>query len=82
MELTREDMFKKSKEKRETVQEMCREDASLWTKLRNEPYLREHPGMLAVSLIGSVILRYLLYLSLFMVFAYIWTAVMGAMEVL
>ena len=75
-------MFMKNKEKKRTAQKMCREDAGFWTKLRNKPYLREHPKMLAVNLIGSIILQYFLYLILFIGFAYIWTTVNGALGVI
>ncbi len=38
---------------KKSSQEMCPETASFWTKLHNEPYLRTHRRMFAVSLIWT-----------------------------
>ena len=75
-------MFKNKNKKEEKEQEMCREDASFWTKLKNEPYLRAHPTMLAISLISGAVLQYFAYLPVVLALAYIVTAVKGALEVL
>lgn len=72
-------MFKNKKEK---VQELCPDDASLWTKLHNEPYLRTHPKMLAGYLFYSTVTQYIEFLIAILVCMYVSTSIVGAMGVL
>lgn len=77
-------MFKNKKKKNEAeeVQELCPENASLWTKLHNEPYLRTHPKMLVGYLAYSAVIQYVIYLGVVFAFAYLGTVVAGAAGVL
>ena len=72
-------MFKNKKEK---VQELCPDDASLWTKLHNEPYLRTHPKMLVGYLFYSIVTQYIEFLVVILACMYVSTSVLGAMGVL
>lgn len=73
-------MFKNKK--KEKVQELCPDDASLWTKLHNEPYLRTHPKMLVGYLAYSTVTQYIEFMVVVLVGMYVMTSIFGAVGVL
>ncbi len=60
-------MARRKKEK----QKPCPEDAGLWTKLHNEPYLRTHPGMFVLALLWSFLTSLAWFGLILVVFGYV-----------
>lgn len=74
-------MFK-NKKKEEKDQELCPEDASLWAKLHNGPYLQTHPKILVGYIFYSIITQYIMFLGAILAYMYISTSILGAVGVL
>ena len=74
-------MFK-NKKKEEKAQELCPEEASLWTKLHNGPYLQTHPKMLVGNFFYSIVTQYVMFLGAILACMYISTSILGAVGVL
>lgn len=73
-------MFKKNK-KGTPVPERCPDNASWWVKIRNEPYLLEHPKMMVLSIICGALLQYLAGIVIFFIASYFISALVGAIKV-
>ena len=73
-------MFKKNKNET-TVQKKCSDNASWWVKIRNEPYLLEHPKMMVLSIVCGALLQYLVSVIVFFAAAYFMSALIWAFKV-
>ena len=54
-----------------TEPEICPEDAGLWTKIHNEPYMRAHPKYFVMGLIWSFVSNLLWFMALLVVCGYV-----------
>lgn len=52
-------------------QPMCPEDAGLWTRIHNEPYMRTHPKAFLLGLLWSFLSSLFWFLLVLVVFGYV-----------